>query len=633
MFDFVRRHTRLLQFVLLIVIFPSFALFGIQGYQRFTSGAAKDVAKIGRASITQGEFDAEYKRRIEMMRQRSPQIDVKQLDTPEARRQVLDAMVREKVIEQTAERMHLSASLTDDRLDRLFKADPQFAAFRNPDGSVNRDILASQSMSSEVFAARLRQDYALRQVTQAVEGTSFPGAAVLQTALDSALQQREVQVKRFDAAQYMAKVTPSDADIEAYYKSHEVQFRAKEQAQIEYVVLDADALAKSQVVKEEDLRKYYEENLSRYTAAEERGARHILIKAEAGAPKAEKDKARAKAEAILKEVRAKPTAFAEIAKKESQDPGSAAQGGDLGFFGRGTMVKPFEDAVFSMKTGDISNVVESDFGFHVIQLTGVRGGEKKSFESVRAEIEAERRKQLAQQAFSEKAEQFTNTVYEQPDSLQPAIEKFGLEKKTATVQRTPMPGAAGPLASAKLLDAVFGSDALRDKRNTQAIETGPNQLVSARVLQHTPERTLPLAEVKDQVRQAVQAEQAAAMARKDGEALLEQAKKVGDLPDAKTITVSRVKPEGQPREVVLEALKADLSKGPTAVGVDLAGVGYAVVKVLKVVPRDASDESTTRGTPIVQQTLANAEAEAYYGALKQRYKVKTYELAAPAANP
>ena len=227
--------------------------------------------------------------------------------------------------------------------------------------------------------------------------------------------------------------------------------------------------------------------------------------------------ARQTAEGLLAEVRKAPTRFADTARKHSQDPGSAAQGGDLDFFGRGAMVKPFEDAVFAMKTGEISNVIESDFGYHIIQMTGTRGGEKQPFEAVKAEIEAEIRKQAAQRKFAEAAEQFTNTVYEQADSLQPVVDKLKLERRTATVRRQPAPQATGVLASPKLLDAVFGADALKNKRNTEAVDLGGSQLVSARVLVHTPARLPAFDDVKDAVRAAVVEEQAAALAQHEDE--------------------------------------------------------------------------------------------------------------------
>ena len=210
-------------------------------------------------------------------------------------------------------------------------------------------------------------------------------------------------------------------------------------------------MKKNIAVSEDDLRKYYAENEKRYTAPEERRASHILVKADKDAPKAERDKARAKAEALLAEVRKNPQAFAEIAKKNSDDEGSAAKGGDLDFFGRGAMVKPFEDAAFALKPGEISGIVESDFGFHIIQVTGARGGEKKSFESVRAAIESEVSNQLAQKKFADAAVEFGDTVYEQPDSLKPAADKWKLEIKTAQhVTRTPGAGRDRPARQSAL---------------------------------------------------------------------------------------------------------------------------------------------------------------------------------------
>jgi peptidyl-prolyl cis-trans isomerase D len=297
------------------------------------------------------------------------------------------------------------------------------------------------------------------------------------------------------------------------------------------------------------------------------------------------------------------------------------------------MVKPFEDAVFAMKSGEISNVVESDFGFHIIQLTGQRGGEKKSFDSVRGEIESELKKQMAQKRFAEEAEQFTNTVYEQSDSLQPVIDKLKLEKRSATVQRTPAPGASGPLASAKLLESVFGNDAVRNKRNTDAVETGPNQLASARVVEHLPARTLPLAEVKDQVRERLVAEQAAALALKEGQALLAQLQKSADAKLPETAVVGRIGSQGLPRNMIDAVLGADTSKLPVPVGVDLGGQGYLVAKVTQVLPRDPATANEQTLQTQYAQAIASAEMQAYYAALKKRYKAEVVpRVAAEAAS-
>jgi peptidyl-prolyl cis-trans isomerase D len=276
-----------------------------------------------------------------------------------------------------------------------------------------------------------------------------------------------------------------------------------------------------------------------------------------------------------------------------------------------------------MKPGEISPLIETDFGYHIIQLTELRGGDKRPFDAVRPEIEAEVRRSLAQRKYAEAAEQFSNMVYEQSDSLQPVIDKFKLDKRSATVRREPAAGADGPLVSAKLLGAVFGEDALRNQRNTDAVEVGPNQLVSARVIKHEPERVQALAEVRDLVRERVVAEQAAALARKDAQArlsALRDAKDGGDLPSS--VTVSRAQTQGLPRAVVEAALKADPKALPLLRSVDLGTAGEAVLRVVKVLPRDPAAGG---GDPALRQqfaqALGNAESQAYYEALKQRYKV------------
>ena len=629
MFEFVRSHTRLLQFILVLLVFPSFVFFGIQGYQRFHEEGNRAVAEVAGSDIKQSEWDAVHREQMERVRRQMPGVDIRLFDTPQMRKQTLDMLVRERVMLAAADQLKLVT--TDERLQRLFMTESQFAQLRNADGSVNKELLAAQGMSSETFAQRLRQDLTLRQVMEGVQGTVFAPPAVAATALDALLQQREVQVQRFEAKDYLAMVDPSEAEIEAYYKdpAHAAQFQAPEQARIEYLVLDVDALKAGIRVPEEDLKKYYSENKSRYSTPEERRASHILIKADKNAPEDQRAKAKAKAEALLAEVKANPSRFAELAKKNSQDPGSAERGGDLDYFGRGAMVKPFEDVAFTLKPGEISGVVESDFGYHIIQVTGARGGGTRSYEQVRPEIEAEVRTQLAQKRFSEVAVDFTNLVYEQAESLKPAAEKFKLEIKTARdVKRAPEPGATGPLANSKFLEALFAPDTMRNKRNTDAIETAPNQLVSGRIVEYAPARTLALAEVRDKVRQDVAVKQAAAMARKEGEVRLAQLKTepAAAMP-RDPVVVSRAQPKDLPRPLIDAVLAADTASLPAVVGVVLPDSGYAVARVTKVLGRDPVAADANRAQAQYAQVWGEAEAQAYYAVLKRRMKVKLHEQA------
>lgn len=634
MFDFVRDHKRLLQSLLVLVIFPSFAFVGVQGYSKFTDASNEAVAKVAGGKITQAELDAAHRQQIERMRQQMPGLDVKLFDTPEMKRQTLDALVRERVLSAAATQEHLV--VTDERLAGELMRMPELASVKGANGGIDKAaytaLLAAQGLTPPGFENNLRVDLSMRQVLQGVTASQLAGGTVTGAAIDALLERREVQVQRFLAADYLARMQPTEAEVAAYYKANSGQFRSQEEASIEYVVLDIDALKKQVTVGEDDLKKYYDENKSRYSSAEERRASHILIAAGKDMTAEQRTAAKAKAEALLAQLRKAPGSFAELAKKNSQDPGSADKGGDLDFFGRGAMAKPFEDAVFSMKPDEISNVVESDFGYHIIHLTAVRGGDTKSFESVRAELTDEVSKQLAQKRFAEVAEQFSNTVYEQADSLQPVIDKLKLSKATATVRHAAAPGATGPLASPKLLAAVFATDVVKNKRNTEAVETAPNQLVAARIVDYRPERVLQLEEVKPQVLDKVKAEQAAAAARKEGQAREAAVRQnMGEsLPI--TLTVSRTQAKDLARPLVDAALRADVSKGPAVVGVDQGAEGYAVLKVLRSVAREATDPDNARAKPFVAQALAQAESAAYLEALKKRFKVEVTVPSAAAAS-
>jgi peptidyl-prolyl cis-trans isomerase D len=629
MFDFFRAHTRLALGFLVLLIVPSFVFFGVEGYSQFREAGNKAVAEVDGQSITQAEWDAAHQRNIDRMRRQMPGIDVKLLDTPEARKETLEGLMRERVLSVAAQKQHLFPP--DARLHRLFVTDPQFAQLRNPDGSVNKDILAAQGMSSEMFAQQLRMDIGMRQVMAGVAGSATAPKLAVDAAVQAVMQRREVQGRIFETKDFEAKVNPTDAQIEAYYKANEAPFRIPEQADIEYVLLDIEGLKKSITVSDDELKKYYTENASRYTATEERRASHILIKAEKDAPAAELQKAKARAEELLAEVKKAPTSFADVARKSSQDTGSAAKGGDLDFFGRGAMVKPFEDAVFGMKPGEISPVIQSDFGYHVIRLEAVRGGDKKPFEAVRAEIEGEVKRQLAQRKYAEVAEQFTNTVYEQADSLQPAVDKFKLEKRTANVLRKPT-GAPGPLTNQKLLDALFSTDSINNKRNTDAVDLGNSQLISARIVKHMPARVPPLADVRDRVRGAVVAQLAAEMARKEGEALLAAAKKDPATALGETLVVSRAGGK-VPASVVDAVLRVDADKLPQPVGVSLGQQGYWVGKVIKVMPAEGAEASNPQVPQQYARAWAAAETEAYYLALKKRHGAELKAAAGAASAP
>jgi peptidyl-prolyl cis-trans isomerase D len=624
MFDFVRSHNRLLQIALGVLIIPAFGIFGVQSYTSMNNEQTVTVAEVDGHDISRADWDTQHRKDIDQIRQRNPQVDLKLLDTPEAQRQSLDTLVRDRVMQAAVAREGLAVS--EDRIKREWLTNPQFEQLRQFTKEQRDAVLAQQGLTGNLLFDNIGQGLARSQALQGVATSGFVPVSSNKAMVDAWFDTRDIQWQRFDTKDYAAAIQPTDAQIDAYYKAHAASFVAPEQAKIEYLVLDAAAL-QSQVKADPTLvQGYYDANKSRYTTAEERRPSHILINVAPNASAADVAKAKAQAESVLADVRKNPAAFADIAKKVSQDGGSAPQGGDLDFMRKGAIPGPFSDTLFAMKEGEISDVVRSDAGFHIIKLTGVRGGSVKPFEEVKPQIEDQLRLQEAQKLFAADAEKFTNTVYEQPDSLDPAAKAFQLTKQTATVQRQPAPGAAGPLASPRLLSAVFASDSVKSKHNTEAVEAGPSQLVSARVVEYTAQHTRPLAEVHDQVVQALRAQQATAAAKKDGEARLADAKKDPALALPLTATVSRLDRSGAvPRPVVEAALKADLAKGPAVVGLALADGGFAVIRVLKSTPHVPDAGEAEQAKTAFTNAFEDAEAQAVYDSLKARYKVKYFD--------
>ncbi|WP_048438804.1 SurA N-terminal domain-containing protein [Caenimonas sp. SL110] len=637
MFEFVRKHNRVMQFLLVLLIFPSFVLFGLEGYNRYNE-QGEAVAKVDGREIKQSEWDEAHKKEVDRVRSQNPGLDAKMLDTPAFKYAMLERIVRDRVIAAAADKAHLTT--TDQRLARELQKNEMIASMRGPDGKLDmaryRALLGAQGMTPEMYEAGVRADLSARQLFAGVSGTSFATPQQAALSINPFFEKREVQVARFAPAEFASKVTITDADLDTFYKANPSMFQTPEQANIEYVVLDLETVKKGITLAEQDVKSYFEQNQKTVAGQEERRASHILVPLAKGASEADRAKAKEKADQLLAAVKKAPDSFADVAKKESKHEETAAKGGDLDFFVKDAMLPAVANLAFSLKKGEIGGPVESELGLHIVKLTDIKAAPKpKTFEESRTELEATLKTQQAQRKFAESADAFSNTVYEQADSLKPVADKLKLEIRTASgVRRTPAAGATGPLASEKFLNALFAPDSVDKKRNTEAVEAGPSALVSGRVAQYMPARTLPFAEVKEQVREKLVAARSSELAKKEGMAKLaawKAAPATATLSPA--VTLSRQDAANQPQPLVEAALRADPGALPGFVGVDLGAQGYAVVKVNKLVAREnPTDEVAKQERQQYSQWWATAEGIAYYNLLKERLKV-TIKAPKPEMDP
>ncbi len=626
MFEAIRNQKKILMGILLILVIPAFVLVGVEGYTRY-SEQSEAVAVVNGQDIQKIEWDNAHREEIERMRQNLPGMDTKLFDTPEARYATLERLVRERVLAAAAEDQHLITS--NQKLERELLNNATIASLRTADGKLDveayRTLLGRSGMTPEMFEANIRAEMSRAQVLEGVGASAMVPPGLANVALDAFFQRRVVRLLKLDGADFAAKVAVTDADLKAFYEANLASFKTEEEADVQYVLLDLPTIERQIELNPADVKAYYEQNAARLAGGEERRASHILLNLPEGASAEAKAEIRAKAETLLAEVRQSPQRFAELARQHSQDPGSAPNGGDLDFFARGAMVKPFEDAVFALQKGGISEVVESDFGFHIIQLTDVRAPQMPSFEEKRAELEAELKRQQAQKRYAELAEQFSNLAYEKADSLQPIADTLKLELRVVQgVKPGQAPAGHEVLTNARLLQALFSADAVQNKRNTEAIELGGNRLVAARVLRHAPARTQALDEVKAQLQSRFVAQRAGELAKEAGEALL-KAGQQGQLPAGlgAEITVSREQPADLPPAVLSAVMGAGTTQLPGWVGVSQGESGYTLVQLTQVLPRNTPDAQRAKAEQAqFRQWLAGAESAALYDTLKQRFKVK-----------
>jgi peptidyl-prolyl cis-trans isomerase D len=625
MYDLVNKHKRIAQLILALIALP-FAFFGVDYY--FRSGEqSPGVATVAGEKITQAEFYEMMREQQDRLRQQlGRNFDPAIFDNPEVRFQLLGQLVDQRLLQNKGKQEGFR--VTDAQLQQFIADLPVFQENGRFSPDKYRQLLAGQNLTPQVFESRVRGELTLAPLQEpvALGGIVARGSGERYLALVE--QQREIAIASVDAEPFAKDVRVDDAAIKAFYDANPTAFQTPEQAKVEFVTLTLDALMAQSAVEAAEVRAKYDADATVYTQAEERQAAHILIAVKPDASDADKAAAKKKAEELTAQAKANPARFAELAKANSQDPGSAAQGGDLGTFARGNMVKPFDDAVFALKPGEIVGPVQTDFGWHVIRLAGVTPAKTRPFDEVKGQIESDLKRQKATQKFAASADQFQNLVYEQGDSLGNVAKTLGLAVQTTPwITRAQAQGLAQ--GNAKLLAALFAPESIQGKRSTEAIEVAPNTLVAARIVEYKPAAPRPLADVADEIRRQLVRKGASEMANKVGReklALLEQGKSDKEVGIAfgKPVAVLRnqmqpgVSPEG-----LAQIFRIDPARVPSYVGAGNERGGFSIYRLVKVIDPALDDPAklAAAGQRVGDQ-LGRELFSAYLAALKAKSEVK-----------
>ncbi len=634
MFDFIRTHQRLMQLILLILVVPSFVFLGISGYSVVT--ADPPLAEVGRASVTKDEFVQAQRNQLQQMQESSQgRFDPALLDNPQARKALLDQLIDHKLQIAVATRDHFSVS--DSTLRRAIATMPQLQVDGQFSPERYHEVLASYGLTPHDFEAGQRSELALDRVLGPVRDTASLPSPVLAGIKRALTEERTIRLRVFKAADHLKGIEIPPTDVEAWYDGHQDDLRLPEQVSADYLVLDeAAAMDSVPTISEAQLKEYYEQNKSRYVVPARVNVSHILVKLPAGASDEVAKAALAKAQDLARRARADPGQFAELARKESQDAGTARDGGALGWIQRGTLPLDMEQAVFALKQGEISDPVKGPDGYHVFMANEVQPEKGETFEEARPKVETEVHRQLAADRFADMATKLTSLVYDNPSSLEPAARELGLQVRHAGgIARDRLltadeagPGAAAAsddaatLGDVRVRQALFSTQVLTDKQNSGVIEISPDTMVVVRVDTVTPAHVPALDQVQDHIRTLLQAERARAAAVAEGEKVLAELRQTASSEGFDDpLTISRLDPAGLSKEVMDAAFSMPATTLPDYTGVSLPQA-YVLIRLDQVQPGTADKPALAGLDAQLARVWGGVEQQAVLAVLRESTGVK-----------
>ncbi len=581
MLEAIRKHAQgWLAKAILALIALTFAAFGLESYQSSDSSNGY-VAEVGDVGISRDELTREIQAQSRRLREEmGPAFDPATVQTPEFQKQVLDGIIERKALLLDAQKQKLMAS--DAYVAAVLTSIPAFQEDGKFSQARYETILQQDGRRPVQFENEIRQSFMMEAIASPVALAAFSSKTSLDLITRLVAQQREVSWVDLPAASVADQIKISAEDIARDYAANKAAWTDPEQIRVEYLLLDLASVAAGITVSDQAVADYYAANASQFGQPEQRSASHILITADKNADTATRARAKAKAMALFQTLQKTPAKFAELARAESQDPGSAAQDGSLGSFGRGMMVKPFEDAVFSMKRNEIRGPIESDFGYHVIRLDSIQPAQIAPLATVRAAVVEELRKRQAQKVFADMADNFGNLVYENADSLASAAKTLKLTPQQSGWMS--VKSAPPPFNHPALSAAVFSRESITSKQNTEAIELQPGMLIAARVIDHRAARLKPLAEVTQAIAARLRAEQTKQLlTRKGTETIktLTQGTETG-LNWSAFQVVARQPTDALDATAIKAVFQANTNKLPAYTGFTRGDGSYRIVRISRV---------------------------------------------------
>lgn len=597
------------------------AVFGF-GALNFFVTSEPAVAKVGDAEILQSELLAQIDRqRRQILASMGPSADPSQIDEAALRENVLSGLIARTLLLEGARQAHMGSP--EPVLDDVIIDTPEFQVDGRFDEDRFRLVLSSAGMNPVTFREALGDDLVVNQLSAGIRDTGFATDHEFASMAALMRQERDIAWLLFDPADFRADVSVDEDAVLEYYDTHPADYRAPEQVSVEYVELDRASLAADVTVSDEDIEQAYETEVAAFEGQEQRGAAHILLTT--GDDRSEAD-AIALAQSLSERVEAGES-FAELAEEYSDDPGSAAQGGDLGMATRGTFVPEFERALFAMEEGELSEPVVTEFGVHLIRLGEIARTEAPSLARLRPTLVSRIRQRAAQAKFDELRATLETVAYEAPDLQEPA-QRLGLEVRTAgPLTRA---GGEGVFANPAVVDAAFTADVLDSGYNSPVLEAQDGLLVVLRVVDHVPERLQPFEEVAQRVREDLISERARALASAAADAAAE-ALETGASATAVAAEAGRewTRRDGLqrterdvPSSIVRESFRLPYPVDDArSVGrTEVASGAIAVVTVTTVRPGDLAaltDAERSQFEQLVRRRVGSSEFEVYRNALRR----------------